>query len=228
MEQAINAYNQMMGEQGRYIQGAADVGLRQQGLGIQQQAEDRLAREQTMKYDPAIVAKTIGIQSIAAGENPLQTKEKMAQARQLLNPEAGHVQQTATGVAPPPGGLSVPPGAATGNPLVDLLESSSFARDQANKLTDKRKPIGKFLWDLNSSQPQGFIRQNFPAIEQYIKSKYGDEVYRQALMPPGAVRPYDWALFNVPNLTRQIGEQWSANSDEMQGLSALRNLQAGR
>jgi hypothetical protein len=144
---------------------------------------------------------------------------------------------TATPVATPtsPGNLPGPPTPPTPTPptptpntatkanLYDpiVTELDKFANTGAPTKAGgqaTQQPIGKFLNDLDAAKP-GFVRQNWPAIQSYIKTKYGESAFQDAASPAQYVDPFDVAAVGLPavaNLTR-----WGSG---MLGLTPRSNL----
>jgi hypothetical protein len=177
---------------------------------------------------------------------PGMTPQRAAQLMQQAE-EGGFFQGEAATLPSGTGTTQTQPGgggAVTGQPIESRYGARGaaapvFSRhegllDEAagitpgNSLTAGAAPprsIGEMLNRLDASHP-GFVRSNWPAIESYLKTRYGEVAYQDAVagaQHPRQIRPSR----NVPRMVDYIRQRMMGPNEEELGLSALGNLLQG-
>lgn len=149
---------------------------------------------------------------------------------------------SAAGPSPAPGGSS--PG---NNPVAPLPAYSGIqslldqhagvARDQRGVAPQRTSnDVGQFLWRLDQSNP-GFVRQNFPAIRQYIMDVWGPTGFERAAAGTdsrGQTPAGEYFTDYLPGVGLAVramggvGGLFGGPSEEIRGRSALQQLLAGQ
>lgn len=190
-----------------------DRRMREQGFGLER---DRFAFER-QRYEqgrsPVEQERAMAASLLGSGRTGPEVQAMLDDYR--------HMFPQATSAAPPMPGDS-PPGNAkgSGEPFTPGWSPSAgstgtprsrgniydpFVRDfdqivgepvtdSSGKKTQAMK-IGEFLNKLDTSKQPGFVQQNWPAIQAYIKSKWGEGEFNKALAPPITMDAYDIAGF---------------------------------
>ena len=190
------------------------------GLGLQERrldqdasnaAFDQKMREMSQGLDRERFA--FDRQKYEQGRSPAEQRRAMAATLFGAGKTGGEVRGTlddwdqmfpATGPSTPPlpgdvpgsakGGTGTPPAGPVGRGNVYAPFESEFDKLAAgvgkNSLTGSPM-VGEFFSRLNSSKPAGFVQQNWPAIESYVRSKFGENAWKNATAPPQTIDLYD-------------------------------------
>lgn len=199
----------------------AQLGIQRDSLAIQRQQEERLRQE----AGRLAAQQRAGMVAALVAQG---TDEQDAQRLVDRNMPASPFNAPPTGAAMPnpaaPGGAAPQQQQQAGtipgrNPVWHSIRQQLEAAQAPGPGRSATASIGEMLNRLDTSHSPGFVEQNWPAIEAYLRSR-GNSDFETAALGSG------WEF--LPGMNPLQVMPWANPSEEQQGLSMLRNLMRSR
>lgn len=154
--------------------------------GAQMRLDEQRVANEAWARTPAgrqAIAEQDALRAVAEGRMPLD------QARRNLS-DAARSGFFGGGQTPPPSALpgapstvSMPAAAnapySTG-PVSAADQFRSQFDDVLARIPERERSLGSFLTNLDRNMPAGFVSQNFPSVEAYLRQRFGQDQFNEA------------------------------------------------
>jgi hypothetical protein len=199
--EGLRDHNQALEQQRRLgLDWTRDLGQ----LGVNQSQEQRQLAEANAKYSPQGRRQALYGKFIESGQKPAEAADslRLAEEAGILGDLPGFpVGAPASRSAAPVTTIDGEKPPAKTPPVRKVYFDIEHQLNPAlRKPTGKavggqeetvNRTVGEFLANLNATMPQGYVRQNWPKIEAYLRDKLGGQAVEAAKEPPAEVSAWD-------------------------------------